>query len=269
MKRNSAVPGMLVILALVFGLVANLSAAAYKDGVYFAQSADFEAGSGWKDQVTLEVKGGKITKAEWNGVNSEVAMFKVDYVKAGKYPMNGKQGDWNAQAVKCQDWLVKNQDPAKITYKDAAGLTDAGAGVSIHVKAFFTLAAQALAAGPVVRGPYKDGVYHADAEKESNGFKGTMDVLVKHGKIVNACWNGLAKDGSDKYAAIKAGKYDMKSKDAWNVQARSLTRYLIQTQDPTKIAYKDATGLTDAVAGVTIHVKEFFDLANVALKTAK
>ncbi len=203
MKKSAVGLFVFLFAVLLFGVSLNLSAAAPKDGLYFAQS-DYDAQSGWKDLVTLEVKGGKIVKAEWDGVNSEVPLFKIEYVKAGKYNLGGKNGSWIEQATKCQDWLIKNQDPAKMTYKDASGVTDAVAGVSIHVKAFYALAAQALSAGPVVKGAYKDGVYHADAAKEFNNFKSFIDVMVKNGQIVNASWNGLAKDGSDKVAAVKA-----------------------------------------------------------------
>ena len=264
--------GAFSALIAVSLMLMGASPATYKDGIYFIQGDDFEKGSGWKDLVTIEVKAGQIVKAEWDGVNSEVPVFKPAWVKAGKYVMKKDGVSWAEQAEKVTSYLVKTQDPSKMKFSDAEGHTDAIAGVSIHVKPFFVLAQKALAAGPTPRGAYKDGIYHAEAADfdAKSGWKGTIDVLVKHGYIVNACWNALAKDGTDKFAAIKAGKYVMKDKGVpWNAQARDTVRYLLKSQDPTKIVYKDVTGLTDAITGVSIHVKEFFELAKEALKKAK
>lgn len=272
MKKFATGLGALLAVLSVSMLMMMCSAGGYKDGIYFAQGDDFEKGSGWKDLLTLEVKGGKIVQAEWEGVNSEVPVFKSTYVNDGKYIMKPDGDLWTAQAAKVAAFLVESQDPAKVTYSDPEGHTDAIAGVSIHVKAFFVLAEKALAAGPSVRGPYADGIYHAEAPDfdKNSGWKSMVDVLVKNGNIVNACWNALTQDGSDKFAALKAGKYVMKKDGvAWNVQARDVVRELIKTQDPAKIEYSDAEGHTDAIAGVSIHVKEFFELAQMALETAK
>ncbi|MDK2800646.1 MAG: hypothetical protein PWQ70_2265, partial [Clostridiales bacterium] len=69
------------------------------------------------------------------------------------------------------------------------------------------------------------------------------------------------------------GKYGMKEKGGaqaeWHEQAEKAEAYLLKTQDPTKITYTDDEGHTDLISGATIHVKEFFELANEALANAK
>ena len=80
----------------------------WKDGIYFASEEEF-ASSGWKDSVTLTVSGGKITKADWNGVNIAGGADKKTFDKAGKYNMVkfGKaQADWAVQAQKAEQHLL-------------------------------------------------------------------------------------------------------------------------------------------------------------------
>ncbi|MDK2933851.1 MAG: hypothetical protein PWP27_1661 [Clostridiales bacterium] len=79
----------------------------------------------------------------------------------------GAQAEWHEQAEKAEAYLLKTQDPTKITYTDDEGHTDLISGATIHVKEFFDLAKKALDNGPVGRGQYKDGAYHAE-EKDFN-----------------------------------------------------------------------------------------------------
>jgi len=120
----------------------------------------------------------------------------------------------------------------------------------------------------------KDGVYFAqDSEfaKES-GWKEAIVVSVKAGKITNIVWNGTSNAGvADKLTAVAQGGYPMvkfgKAKAEWNVQAKAVQDYLLKTQDVGFSKYSDAEGHTDAIAGATIHVKNFFTLAAKALAT--
>ncbi|SKA79155.1 Major membrane immunogen, membrane-anchored lipoprotein [Caloramator quimbayensis] len=251
----------------------------YADGIYFAQADDFDAQTGWKDVVTLEVKDGKIVSADWNGANKNGGADKKTVSKEGKYGMKqiGKaQSEWHEQAQKAEAYLIEKQDPKAITYKDAEGHTDAISGVSIHVMSFFKLAEKALANGPVQRGPYKDGTYHAEQANfdPQTGWKETVDITVINGNIVAANWNGVNKaGGDDKKTQSAKGIYGMKEKgkaqSEWHEQAQKVEAYLIEKQDPKAITYKDAEGHTDAISGVSIHVMNFFKLAEQALSQAK
>lgn len=244
-----------------------------QDGTYFAM-ADTFPDSGWKATVTLKVEGGKITAADWNGVNKNAGADKKSFSKDGKYGMKEKgkaQAEWHEQAEKVEAYLIETQDPAKIEYKDNEGHTDAISGVSIHVNEFFELAAKALAQGPVEMGPYKDGAYHAEAKEFTNGWKETVDLTVMNGKIVAANWDGISEENAEitKKMASADGSYGMKEKGKaqaeWHEQAAAAEAHLLEIQDPTKITYTDNEGHTDAISGVSIHVNGFFDLAKEAL----
>ncbi|WP_201769239.1 FMN-binding protein [Fervidicella metallireducens] len=186
------------------------------------------------------------------------------------------QSEWHEQAEKAEAYLLEKQDPTAIKYTDAEGHTDAISGVSIHVMGFFKLAEKALANGPVQRGPYKDGTYHAEQENfdAKTGWKETVDLTVINGNIVAANWNAVNKaGGDDKKTQSEKGVYAMKEKgkaqSEWHEQAAKAEAYLLEKQDPTAIKYTDAEGHTDAISGVSIHVMGFFKLAEQALSQAK
>lgn len=245
-----------------------------KDGTYFAMDDAF-ADNGWKSAVTLKVEGGKIVAADWNGVNKKAGVDKKTFSKEGNYGMKEKgkaQAEWHEQAEKVEAYLVEMQDPTKIEYKDNEGHTDAISGVSIHVNDFFELAKKALDKGPIEMGSYKDGAHHAEAPEFVNGWKETVDLTVLNGHIVSAYWDGINEENPEltKKAASADGSYGMKEKGKaqaeWHEEAEKVEAYLLETQDPTKIEYKDDKGTTDAISGVTVGVKGFFELAKEALE---
>lgn len=245
----------------------------YKDGTYFAEGTMDEK-SGWKPYVVLTVEGGKITQANWNYVSDKGGPDKKALDKEGKYGMKagGASSEWYEQAEKAEQFLIEKQDPAAINVKDD-GKTDAISGVSIHVKDFTSLAEQALSAGPQAPGSYKDGSYHAEGEdfdKES-GWKSTVDITVANGKVIYAYFSGVNAKGEDKQTFSKEGKYGMKAAGAqgeWHEEAIKAQDYLIEKQDPAAITLKD-DGTTDAISGVTIHIKDYVTLAQKALDQAK
>ena len=245
----------------------------YADGIYFAAEENF-ASNGWKYVVTLVVEDGKITSADWNGVNVSAGPSKKDFDKAGKYGLvakGGAQAEWYEQAAKVEQYLLDTQDPSVISYKDDAGHTDDIAGVSVHVVEFFELAQKALDNGPVGRGKYEDGAYFfIDSSFPSNGWKDYVSLTVINGNIVGVNWSAVNKLGQDKKDYDAAGKYGLVAiggaQAEWSEQAARAEQYLIETQDPTQITYKDDAGHTDDIAGVSVHVNALFNLADAALK---
>jgi len=270
------------ILISLFCAVAVLSLGAQtlRDGKYFAQEENFAA-SGWKSQVVLEVKGGKIVSANWNGVSNLPGVpDKKTWDRGGNYNMVkfGKaQAEWYQQAEKVEQYLVSTQDYKFNKYKDKEGRTDAISGVSIHVSDFFGLVQKALAAGPVAKGDYpKDGWYYAeqaDFDKNS-GWKDTVLITVVNGRIVDVLWNGISNDKNKKSKIVESvsGNYGMvkfgKAQAEWHEQAARAQEALLKTQDPAKIPVK-ADGKTYVITGVSIHVGTFLQLATEALKKAR
>lgn len=253
---------------------ADESAAAYEDGVYFAQEDGFNERTGWKYMVTLDVKDGRIVSAEWNGANVAAGRDKITVSEAGDYGMvanGGAQSEWHVQAALTEEYLLEIQDPAKMEYDPEDGTTDAISGVSIHINEFATLAQEALEKGPVGLGPYKDGAYHAEGAEFVRGWKDRVDLTVVSGRIVGAYWNPVNEEGVTKNESSEAGEYGMVANGGaqaeWHVQADRVEAALLETQDPTAIPYND-DGDTDAISGVSITVDAFFELAQEALEAA-
>jgi major membrane immunogen (membrane-anchored lipoprotein) len=262
-------------IALIVAGIAGAEVKA-KDGIYFAQSDAFSK-SGWRAQVVLEVKSGKIVKAVWNGVaNIAGAVDKKAYAKAGKYGMAkaAKQGEWDIQAGAAEAWLIKTQDVDFAKY-DAAGHTDAITGATISVSEFFDLARKALASAAVAKGMYKkDGWYYAESKEfdAKSGWKDTILVTVVNGTLVDVLWNGISNDAAKKSKLVEAveGRYGMAKaakKGEWNVQAAAVQEAILKAQDPAKIAVK-TDGYSDAITGASIHVTAV-SLAIEALKAAR
>ncbi|WHX49786.1 FMN-binding protein [Paenibacillus woosongensis] len=247
----------------------------YQDGLYFALDKE-DPKTGWQYFVKLQVEGGKITDVEWNGTNATVPVDKVTYSEQGKYGMKEKgnaQAEWHEQAAKAIAFLIEKQDTKAVTLDDE-GRTDAISGVSIHVNELFDLADKALAAGPIQPGPYKDGNYHAEADKfaEKSGWKETVDVIVSAGNIVRVNFSGVNEAGEDKRQNSIDGKYGMVANGGaqaeWHEQAAKAEQYLVEKQDPAAVSFNDE-GKTDAISGVSISLKSYYDLAAKALEQAK
>ncbi len=119
---------------------------------------------------------------------------------------------------------------------------------------------------------YADGVYFAqeDGFSEKTGWKYMATLVVSNGKITEAEWNGAhVSAGVDKITSSESGEYGMVAKGGaiseWHEQAALAEEFLLEEQDPAAISYTNDAGNTDAISGVTIHVKEFFTLAEKAL----
>ncbi len=235
----------------------------YEDGSYFAMDEEFSRG--WKAVASFTVEKGYITDAIWTAVSPVAGADKIAYSKAGLYGMA-----WAEQAEKAAAYLVETQDPAAISYKDDEGHTDDIAGVSVHVIEFFNLVEKALEAGPVEPGYLEDGAYYKFADEfAGSGWKEYVALTVVGGKIASVNWSAVDRDGNDKKAYDAAGNYNMVAyggaQAEWSEQAKAAEDYLIETQNPTAVTYKDDEGHTDDIAGVSIHVNSLFDLALEAL----
>ena len=280
MKKTKKIILISVIVVMLISLAAcadkKSGTGKLKDGIYFAAEDNFNPKSGWKYCVTAEVKDGKFVSADWNGAHITGGTDKKTRSESGEYGMAAKGGassEWHEQAAKTEAYFLENQDPLKITYKDDNGHTDDIAGVSIHVVEFYDLLNKALAKGPAGYGLYKDGSFHAEEPifNHKSGWKYTADATVVSGYIMAANWNGVHKDGGDdKKTLSEAGGYGMVEKGGssseWHEQAYKTEAYIIANQNISKIKYKDVAGHTDDIAGVSIHVIEFYQLLGKALE---
>jgi len=123
---------------------------------------------------------------------------------------------------------------------------------------------------------YEDGVYFA---RDEIGARWTyfVTVTVEGGKIVDAYWGGTNfVPAGDKRVLSEAGTYGMvaygSAQSFWYEQAEAAEAWLVENQDPKAFEefYTDEEGHTDVLttdggAMVSVHVVEFFSLAEKAL----
>jgi major membrane immunogen (membrane-anchored lipoprotein) len=256
MKRVFTVTTLAVMCAAV------LSAQNYKDGFYFAQDSDFV--NNQKNQVALEVKGGKISSANWNIISLNAGARDLKTIaKSGSVPA---AANWATQAAAVEQFLVSSQNTKASSVPGGPG----------NVKPFFDLVQKALKAKAVAKGAYsKDGWYYAEAAAaDEYHTKNSVLVTVLNGTIVDVLWNGIlqgmpASVNPSKMITSRANGYPMTgAKKAWHVQAASSAEALVKNQDPNKIKLK-ANGTPDGISGVTIQVKEYVDVAKAAVQPAR
>jgi len=120
----------------------------YADGAYAAMADGFDTG-GWKTTVSLFVHNGNIVNVSYSGVDKD-GRDKQTVAREGGYGMikgSAIQKEWDQQAQAVEAYLLKTQDPRKVSLK-SDGHTDDIAGATMTVADFFTLAQRALANGP-------------------------------------------------------------------------------------------------------------------------
>lgn len=108
---------------------------------------------------------------------------------------------------------------------------------------------------------YKDGEFDAVGDIDENGYKGTISIHIKDGKISSVNYDEITKDGEKKsedesYAGIMQDVSGIKPAEAYE----QMENALVKTQDPDKI---------DAVTGATGSSETFKKLAKEALGKAK
>lgn len=256
---------LLLILSLLMISAASLFAESYTNGVYFAQEDSFPK-SGWKYNVTIVVKNNKINEVMWNGSNINAGETKDAMSRAGRYGMEkaGAIAPWWKQAEAVEKALIRSQDINAIRISDSKGHTDAVSGATIKVQPFVNLVKEALAAGPVGYGPFKDGTYRAEASGFHNGWKYFVETTVTSGYIVSVRWDAEnQKGGKTKDKMSRDGEYGMEKAGAmapWWKQAEAVEMNVIRTQ---------SVGKVDSVSGATIGLDPFYTLLNQALAGAK
>ena len=141
--KTDAITGATMTVSEFFSLARTALASApiakgnYKNGYYFAQQAEFDKSTGWKDSVLVTIVNGSIVDVVWNGTYKDATKkSKIIEAVTGRYGMAkaAKKGEWNVQANAVEAAIVKAGDPSKIIVK-ADETSDAISGASLHVLA--------------------------------------------------------------------------------------------------------------------------------------
>ena len=118
---------------------------------------------------------------------------------------------------------------------------------------------------------YKDGEYKAsDGEFDDQGYKSTVEVVIRDGKIYSVDCDAEHQEDGTKKAHSESGKYNMKTAGAqydWHEEIAFFEKHVVENGlEDIKL---DSNGKTDAVTGCTISVDNYVKLINEALKKAE
>jgi len=121
---------------------------------------------------------------------------------------------------------------------------------------------------PATSDGLKDGVYYVNGTYDNSGYMHELTLLVEGGKITSVVFDAKNKQGEYKSYLSTAGEYVMTEDGlTWKEQADALAQYVIEHQSIEGLTV-DENGKTDVVAGVSISINNFLELAEKALKMA-
>lgn len=141
----------------------SLEGAELADGTYEAKTSGPDS-NGFIDVVSLTVKDGAITEANWDAVTEDGSKKSI-MSENGEYTMTENGPTWKEQAEALAEALIENQSLAFLT-TDAEGKTDAVTGVSISVNGFIDLATQCLEQASGIKAAEPEAT-EAPAEEEA------------------------------------------------------------------------------------------------------
>ncbi|MCR4775396.1 MAG: hypothetical protein K5869_03360 [Saccharofermentans sp.] len=112
-----------------------------KDGIYYAQRL-IDDRSKFVDYVEMEVKGGKITRVNWDAFNLDMTTEDRSYASlSGAYEISGL--DWAVQSYNICHALLKLQDPDRLAMK-SDGTTSIVDGVTCNIQCFVDLSKECI-----------------------------------------------------------------------------------------------------------------------------
>lgn len=112
-----------------------------KDGIYYAQRL-IDDRSKFVDYVEMEIKGGKITRVNWDAFNLDMTTEDRSYASlSGAYEISGL--DWAVQSYNICHALLKLQDPDRLAMK-SDGTTNIIEGVTCSIQCFVDLSKECI-----------------------------------------------------------------------------------------------------------------------------
>lgn len=227
------------------------TAGTLKDGSYSA-TFDHLDGKGWKPFLKIDIKDGKISKADFNYKNPDGKLKTEDenYEKS----MKAKNGLGPVEyAPKIDENIVKKGAADIDTVSGATHSTD---NAKLLLKAILDKAAKGDTTESIL---VMDDTYTA-AEKDfdSHGYKAQVSVTYKDGKISNVVFDEVDKNGKKKR---DDANYNSQMKAKSGVSAKDASDKLAKT-------YVDSQKF-DTVTGATELSAEFKKLVDQAIATRK
>ncbi|WP_349673415.1 FMN-binding protein [Lacrimispora sp.] len=236
---------------------ASETSASLKDGTYTYESPEFDE-NGFKDQVSMTVKGNAITALTWDCIK-EYGTKKSQLSMDGKYVMTEKGPKWHEQAEAVVGYVLEHQSLEGLV--NEKGYTDSVSSVSINLMGFVNgvkdCLTQAAGEGESQASALKEGTYTYESPKfDENGFKDQVSMTVKGNAITALTWDCIKEDGTKKSQLSMDGKYVMTEKGPkWHEQAEAVVGYVLEHQSLEGLV--NEKGYTDSVSSVSINLMGF------------
>lgn len=118
-------------------------------------------------------------------------------------------------------------------------------------------------------GKLNDGIYRVEADSfDDKGYLYMLTIKVENGMITSVVFDSMSREGEYKSYLSTVGEYVMtEDGPTWKEQADALANYVLENQSIEGLTI-DENGKTDAVAGVSISIGNFLELAEKALENA-
>ncbi|KKD50304.1 extracellular electron transfer flavoprotein PplA [Listeria seeligeri] len=217
------------------------------DGTYKLEEKNYDD-KGWKAFMSIEVKDGKITKANYDYKNEDGKLKSedADYEKA----MKEAEGTGPQEYLKqLSDSLVKNQ---------SASTVEVVSGATHSSDAFINYANQLIQAAQKADtttisinngATMEDGTYKLEEQNYAHDYRVVFSIDVKDGKITKSDYNYVNKDGKLKTDDADYEK-NMKAKEGTGPveYIPELNKSLVDKQTPAEV---------DTVSGATNSSTQF------------
>ncbi len=112
---------------------------------------------------------------------------------------------------------------------------------------------------------YKDGTYTARSSADERGAIGEITITVQQGKITQAEFKGIQKDGKIKDSEYGKTNGKIENQEFYNKAQQAVKG--TATYAPKLVAVQDLNKV-DAVAGATVSYKQFLEAGQKALAQA-
>lgn len=110
----------------------------YEDGVYIASEKDFDLSTGWKKEVEVEIRNGKIYDVDWNEVYKDGGKSKKELSEAGEYMMTEQSIPWHKQVQVAEQYVLDISNPESVEAVDTIS------SVTIDVSDYMALVIECL-----------------------------------------------------------------------------------------------------------------------------
>jgi len=256
--------GAICVVFLGASLFAQVPAGT-RDGIYFAQDANFT--NNQRNQVVLEVRGGRITSANWNLISLNAGSQDLKSIARAQGAPAGAT-TWVNNATTVENFVVQTQNINATTVPNVPA--------TFSVAPFFSLVRAALATQPIQPGGlYRDGWYFfLEPNVDDYHTRNYVVITVAGSRIVDVIWNGVLQGmpssiNPSKLITSTANRYPMTgSRSPWHTQANLTAAELVRVQNPDQIRLR-ADRRPDAISGVTIEIDRFIDVSRNALRNAR